>query len=103
MNSLLPPPRFEMPAGNAPSNVKPTRAVAPGASGAGGVMTYSPDRLSGVIVLAVQVQRGFSQCRPPVSGICRSGLAWLLTRSYDPDDLEPPARRVEVDVECRRP
>ena len=76
MNSLLPPPRFEMPAGIAPAKMKPSRAFAPVASGAGGVNTYSPARLSGLTASPSQVQRGFSQCKPPVSTTCRSAWGW---------------------------
>ncbi len=38
MNSIVPPPFLVIPAGNDPSNWKPSRIVPPGGSGALGVM-----------------------------------------------------------------
>ena len=93
---------FDDAGGDRPRELKPSRAIAPVASGFGGVMIYRPARLSGVTACPSRVQWGFFQCRPPVTAICRNGLAWLY-QVVHPRDLEPPAPRDRSRREIDRP
>ena len=80
MNSLAASP-LAMPAGTDPAKAKPTWTEPPGSTGLRRGDTYEARTVVGRDGRAVQVQRGFPSASPPVSGICRSGLAWLLTSS----------------------